>query len=183
MGAGFIFVARILAHLHLQGNGIAPRESIRLEIIMVLGEAVIAHVAHHGGGAFRLSLKGLLGEPVSRLDGDVERVGIEVLRETAPLRHVIDDAPDLDAVAGDDAVDDGSPLLLEGHFAGDLRIVVAQVAEMLADLVLRHPDQTLFEGDFLPVIQEARGLLLDVGRDVGEFQVRTRALDFDLVLG
>ena len=174
-------VSGVLAHLHLQHHGIPARQGVRLEIIIVLGEAVVPLVAHRGSGPGAFRLQGLLREPVPGLDGDVERIVVEILGEGALLRDIVDQMADLDPIAGHDAVQDRGPALLQDHLAVHLGVIIAQVAQVILDLAHRHADEPLLE-DRLPAIAEERlRLLLDIVGEIRLLQVPGLVFDIDPV--
>ena len=128
-------VAGIVPDGHGQGRRPVVREGVRLAEIETLVEAVVAAVAEELGGADGFGLEGGLGQVLAFLDGDVRLVRLELLPELFVLGEFEVDRADRVALAGGDVIGHVGPFPLVFHFAADLGPVVADVFEVVLDVV------------------------------------------------
>ena len=179
-------VAGIVPDGHGQGRRPVVRQRVRLAEIETLVEAVVAAVAEELGGADGLGLEGGFGQILAFLDGDVRLVRLELLPELFVLGEFEVDRADRVALAGGDVIGHVGPFPLVFHFAADLGPVIADVFEVVDDVVgtgvhLAFVVENQLGAGPADAQERGAGLLRQVGR---EFRIADLlAFDLDLVAG
>ena len=128
-------VARVLVHLHVQEELSGHGDGVGLEDVVVLGEVVIAEVAEVRGSAHGLILERELGAVIPYLHTDIGQIRPEIFRECTPLGERIAQTVNGILLAEMDQVVDGDLASLDTYVAGDLGVVVADVFEVVLDVL------------------------------------------------
>ena len=128
-------IAGVVPDGHGQGRRAVVREGVRFAEIEALVKAVVAAVAEELGGTDRFGLEGGFGQILSLLDGDVRSVRLELLPEFFVLRELVVDRSDRVPLSGRDKIGHISLFSLIFHLARHFGTVVADVFEVVLDVV------------------------------------------------